>query len=429
MKEETPAPGTVITLPWPDGPTWRRWAFQTILIVVVLYLAYVVREIWVPLGIAFLIATVLDPVVDRMEARGWKRGTATASIFGSFILIMAGLIVLATPHLVSQAEDLATRARHYFPDTSHKGLLQSFHNMHVPDWLANVGVRIYDGADQGFQRSSTWVTEYGMSFISNMVWVVIIPIVAFYALRDYHLILTKGLLLVPKRRREDAQVYIVEVGTIFAKYLRGLAIVSALNGLATWLLLMACQVPNALVLGLVAGVLYSVPYIGAMLTIVLTAAVAFLGGGTNMLILAVGLSFLLHQIIFDQIISPRILGGHVGLHPILAIVALLAGNLMLGIVGMILAVPVAACIQISVLAAVPKLRVDIDIAPPTSDASPSLAAMEQAAQTGQPIPSDPSEEVRQNVMAAVDQVEAQVKADQKAILAQTPAPEQSSGGE
>lgn len=429
MKEETPAPGTVITLPWPDGPTWRRWAFQTVLVAIVLYLAYVVREIWVPLGIAFLIATVLDPVVDRMEARGWKRGTATASIFGSFILIMAGLIVLATPHLISQAEDLATRAHQYFPDTSHKGLLQSFHNMHVPDWVANVGVRIYDGADQGFQRSSTWVTEYGMSFISNMVWVVIIPIVAFYALRDYHLILTKGLLLVPKRRREDAQVYVVEVGTIFAKYLRGLAIVSALNGLATWLLLMACQVPNALVLGLVAGILYSVPYIGAMLTIVLTAAVAFLGGGRDMLILAVGLSFLLHQIIFDQIISPRILGGHVGLHPILAIVALLAGNLMLGIVGMILAVPVAACIQISILAAVPKLRVDIDIPPPTSDASPSLEAMEQAAQTGQPIPSDPSEEVRQNVMAAVDQVEAQVKADQKAILAQTPAPEQSSGGE
>jgi predicted PurR-regulated permease PerM len=83
--------------------------------------------------------------------------------------------------------------------------------------------------------------------------------------------------------------------------------------------------------------------------------VAFVGGGVPMLLTAVGTSVLLHQVIFDQIISPRILGGHVGLHPIISIVALLAGNLLLGIIGMILAVPVAACIQMAVIAFYPKL--------------------------------------------------------------------------
>jgi len=344
-----------LVVPIPDVATVRKWVGKAILVLVVLYVVYVVREIWLPLGLALLLATVLDPVVDRMERKGWKRGHATIFIFGAFLAALAGLIALATPFLSDQVAGIRQGFSRYFPDTRHEGLVQAFKKMNASDGVATIGVKVFEGIQSGFQRSSTWLTEYGMSVLSNLIWVVIVPLIAFYALRDYHLILAKSLLLVPKKNRATVEVAVSEVTAVFAKYLRGLLIVSALNGTATWLLLWVLHVPSALLLGFVAGILYSVPYVGAMLTIVLTAAVAFVGGGLPMLTTAVVASVILHQIVFDQIISPRILGGQVGLHPIISIVALLIGNLLLGIVGMILAVPVAACIQLAVLALQPKL--------------------------------------------------------------------------
>jgi len=353
-----------ISVPIPEGKAVKGVLVKAATLVGAVFLAYAVRGILLPLGLAFLLAMILDPVVDRMELRGWSRPRASAFIFGSFILISGGLAVLAFPFVVNQINTLQKGFERYFPDPTHGGLIRSFHQMGASTGIANAGVAVIENARDSLQRSSTWLSAYGMSVVANAIWIVIVPIVAFYALRYFHTILAKSLLLVPSRHRDLVQTAVTEVTGVLAKYLRGLAIVSILNGVATALLLSALGVPGGLLIGVIAGLLYSVPYIGALLTLMLTAAAAFLGGGLNVLYLATSLSILLHQIIFDQIISPRILGAHVGLHPILSIIALLVGNLLLGIVGMIIAVPVAACIQIAVLALLPKLSHAVDIAAP-----------------------------------------------------------------
>jgi len=249
--------------------------------------------------------------------------------------------------------------------------------MKVPDGIAEIGARAFGSLQGGLQKSGSEFADYGMQFAGNLVWVVIIPIVAFYALRDFHVILAKALLVVPSRNRPLMQTAVTEITAIFGKYLRGLGIVSLMNGVATGLLLVVLRVPNAALLGIVAGLLYSVPYMGAILTVALTAAVAFIGGGLHLMLIAVGASMVLHQIVFDQIITPRILGGHVGLHPIASIFALLVGNLLLGIIGMVLAVPVAACIQIAVVAVLPKLAMEIDIASPSHPPNEGEQLVEQ----------------------------------------------------
>lgn len=403
----TLVPQNVVTLPVPDVRTVRRWIVSAIGLVVLAYLVWVVREIWLPLGLAFVLATVLDPVVDRMEARGWKRVPASAAIFGTTIAILIGLIALSLPHLVAQTTDMQRQFVKYFPDTSHEGLVKSFAKLNLPGGVAAIGAKAFETAQQGISRSSNYVSEYGMSILTNLVWVVIIPIVAFYALCDFHLILGKALLLVPRRHRDIAQSYVSEVSAVFARYLRGLAVLSILNGVATGVLLALLRVPSALVIGIIAGVLYSVPYIGAMLTIVITAAAAFVGGGVPMMLGAVGASIVLHQIIFDQMISPRLLGKTVGLHPILSIVALLAGNLLLGIIGMILAVPVAACIQILVLALVPKLQVEIELpdGAPAPTEGGQLSTQSKAIQAE----SDATETLHGGVQRAVAVVEQQLE--------------------
>jgi len=364
-------------VPIPDWPTVKRSAARLVGILILVYLCYLVRQIWLPLSLAFLLAMILDPIVDRMESRKWSRVWASAFIFGSFLLITGGLAVLVYPFAAEQVSTLQRGFEKYFPDPSHAGLFTSFRHMGLSPSLAHAGVAGVEDAKASVQHSSSWLTDFGMSLASNAIWIVIVPIVAFYALRDFHLILAKALLLVPARRRDLVQTAVGEITGIFGKYLRGLLIVSLLNGVATAVLLSVLRVPGALLLGIVAGLLYSMPYIGALLTLVITAAVAFVGGGPNMMLLAVGLSVILHQIIFDQIVSPRILGGQVGLHPILSIIALLVGNLLLGIIGMILAVPIAACIQIAVLAMIPKLSQEIKIAPPGDGSTDTVSSLEQ----------------------------------------------------
>jgi predicted PurR-regulated permease PerM len=292
----------------------------------------------------------------------------------------------------------------YFPDPSHAGLFASFRHMGLSPSLSTVGVSTVESARANFQHSSTWITDYGMAAVSNAIWIVIVPIVAYYALRDFHVILAKGLMLVPSKHRDLVQTAVSELTAIFGKYLRGLAIVSILNGVATAILLSVLHVPGALILGVVAGILYSVPYIGAFLTVLITAAVAFVGGGPDMLVLAVGFSTLLHQIVFDQIVSPRIIGGHVGLHPILSIIALLVGNLLLGVIGMILAVPITACIQIAVLAVVPKLSREIDIQKRSQSDSDTVGSLARETKRDHQKP-DTTGDMLSNVIAAVEAIE------------------------
>jgi hypothetical protein len=109
--------------------------------------------------------------------------------------------------------------------------------------------------------------------------------------------------------------------------------------------------------------MYAIPYLGAIVSTALIALVALAApGGSIAVMLWVTLAMVaLHQLFFDQVLAPRILGGHVGLHPILSIMALMAGSTLAGVGGMLLAVPVAASIQVVILHLVPRLRKRIEV--------------------------------------------------------------------
>lgn len=348
----------VVTLPYPHRRQVGSWALRLSIFAGAIYVAWLVREIWVPLSLSFLIAIVLDPAVDRLQARGMNRGPATFTVFLGFLLIGVAFIALAIPNVIAQGQAMVAQFDKLFPDTSRGGLGQELDKMNTPGWIRDAALNAFDATHKSLTKSSTWLTDLSFKVLGVLPWLGVVPIVAFYALRDFHLILGKALLLAPERRRPAVQNGLDEALGIFAKYLRGLVTVCALNGLATWILLVLLRVPNAFALGLIAGVLYAVPYVGALLTIALVAAASFVSGGVNSLILTVALNLVLHQFLFDQIITPKVIGGHVGLHPILSIVALLIGNILLGVFGMIIATPIAACVQIAIVSLMPRLAQD-----------------------------------------------------------------------
>lgn len=396
-------------------PRLRRLTWIALGVMLVTWLAYLVREIWLPLAAAFLIAMVLDPVVDRMERRRWSRLAATTVIFLAFFAVVGTLLYFSTPVIARQATEISAQARLYIPSKDNPGadrrLERALNKAHAPAWVHAAVERGMIGLQQSFTRSTDWLSAHAFELASNLIWLVIIPIVSFYALKDFHLIFAKSLLLVPRDKRDFAQTMVAEVTTIFARFIRGLCLVSFLNGTATWILLMALRVPNSFFLGAAAGMLYTIPYLGAIVTIVLVAGVTLTIPGVTLsyVLLVIGLNILLHQFLFDQIISPRILGGHVGLHPILSIVALLAGNVLLGILGMLLAVPIAASIQMVVLALVPKLNHEIALSQDIHEPADTRADLEEETKDRQ-IQVDATEHLHTAVSQAVDNLEREVEA-------------------
>jgi predicted PurR-regulated permease PerM len=233
----------------------------------------------------------------------------------------------------------------------------------APAWIRGPVMQLAHDGTQTLSQSLTWFSRMLVRMIPNLAWVVIMPLVAFYALSDYHVIYAKFLLLLPIEQRKPAQELIAEITAIFGSYLRSLALLCAMNGAANGLLIAVIGVPYALTLGVLTGLLYAVPLVGPIAAVALVAGVALISVSLPKALLVVAITIVLQQVVFDQILAPRVLGSHVGLNPILTIIALLSGQVIFGLGGLLLAVPLAASIQRVILHVVPKLNRQLTLKP------------------------------------------------------------------
>jgi predicted PurR-regulated permease PerM len=373
----------------PRRSSWARSALLGVAIVAFLWYVYAASVIWPPIITAFIAAIVLDPLVDHLENRGWPRGLAVATIFLVFFgwLLVAAMYMV--PVIVAQSREVAAQLGGMFQDPFRPNLvrpaIEILNRLHAP---AAVREPILRWAHEGTTRlSHSLEIIFGLLYQAapGLIWLVIVPVLTFYTLTDFHLIYAKGLLLVPRRHRPAAQVMVSELVQVFGRYIRGLIVVCTLNAMATAVLLTLLRVPYSLVLGLIAGTLYAVPFVGPVLNVALVGLLALVTMPPAKALLVVACLVLLHQVFFDQVVTPRILGRHVGLHPILAIIALMSGSALAGPFGMLIAVPLAACLQIIVVHLVPKLGEELEL--------PSLGDLERAAPDEPPPPaSQPADE-------------------------------------
>jgi len=202
---------------------------------------------------------------------------------------------------------------------------------------------------------------------SKAIWLVIIPISAFFFMRDFPLLRARIIALFPEVYQDRIDVMSREVVEVFSAYLRGLGKICGLYAIVAWILFTVLGLKYALFLGLMAGAFYAVPYVGQLFTAIGSGSVAYLMDRHTALFffrveshsskyaLLVVVCAVIAQNTFDQILYPRIVGGSVGLHPVVSIFALMAGATLFGIWGMLIAVPVAASIQIILLYFFPKL--------------------------------------------------------------------------
>ncbi len=318
-----------------------------------------------PFVFATVFAMLLDPVVDKLEGRHMSRGFAVLLVFMVFVLILVAIGVYGIPPLVDQTKTFADNAPQYLSN------LQDIVNKFLAAHPRMFGIAMPKNFNALYEQisarssgllnfSSGKVTSIVTGAVSFLLEAVITLILTFYLLMDIDRLRARIVYLAPPQYRTALSQYANDIGDVFASYLRGMLIVSALYGVATMAVLFGMSFLHreltgyALLIGVVGGLLYVVPYVGPLATAILTFLAAFAAGGLGFGVGSILVTLVLNQT-FDGVITPRVVGGGVGLHPVAAVFALTLGGTLFGLWGLLLSVPVAASIQVILFRLFPKL--------------------------------------------------------------------------
>ncbi len=318
---------------------------------VVLYFS---RRVVAPFFIAFALAYLLDPLVDRMVSLKLSRTLSVLVLMLAFFFLALGSVILLVPILNMQAESLAKNIPTYV------GIFQEWVRP-VLDLISGLdSARIEDFLNEGLSRFGELPMK-ALQFSSELVWgsisnlfniilmianMVIIPVVMFYLLRDFDSINKKLLGLVPARFQEKTKDVVLEIDQVLSRFVRGQLMVAGLMGVMYSAGLFLCDTPMSLSLGMMAGLVNLVPYLGLILGLVPSAFLTYIHTQEWLPVMGVAGVFAFAQAMEGMLITPRVVGDNIGLHPVAVIFAVLLGGELFGITGMILGVPGVAVLNV-----------------------------------------------------------------------------------
>ena len=408
------------------------------------WLLYALRALIPPFLVAIIIALTLAPEVDRMERRGLfglrvRRGAAIAFIYLLFLAFF-GLMVSLLPQVSRQLTGLITSR---LPNALLHGSAQDMSDLavrtmnrwHVPAMMRGPVLQQAQHVPLLLGKGLQWLGDNLPALAGNLIWVVIVPVITFFILLDFNKILGKGLLLVASERREGALTVLTDIIAVFGNWVRGVLTVMGLDmvviGAVLWLtgtfLLhgQAAGQPNlrsyALTLAITAGILYTIPYFGAFVSTLLIGFVTFATQGLVPALVVTGIMIVIHQVVFDNIIAPRVIGGSVHLHPLLTLIALIAGGTLFGIAGTLVSVPMAAAIQVIVLRLFPQFQADVVAVRQAANVVQTTLSRDSEA-TKPPSRKEENPAMLEGKVAAARRVASQPTEDAPAVLPPSSAP-------
>jgi len=326
-----------------------------------------------PFVLALGLAYMLDPVVDRLEAKGMKRTPAVLLLAVPGVGVLLLVLLVGLPALGQQVADIIARAPEILARLADllEGLDQRLATLTVPDFLQELVARLrsIDAASivamleerQEAIARRAWSAILGLgrglgSVLTVLGYVVLTPVLTFYLLRDWDG-LTRSLAgLLPEGRRAGVVAFAGEYDHLLSRYLRGQITVALVIGAITAVGLFLTRFPYAFLLGVVVTVLSVVPYLGLVLSLIPAVLVALLSGDVGTSLLKLVVVFGVAQGLEGAVISPRIVGESVGLHPVWVVLALTMGGFYFGFVGLLLAVPMAVGVKLLVVRGLDRYR-------------------------------------------------------------------------
>lgn len=328
----------------------RHMVFWVAAFVALVAILWLLRGILLPFVVGMVIAYLLNPLVTRLEHRGVSRLISTLAIVSLFLLGFVLLIILIAPIIGTQLTAFIERMPGYVTR------LHALATDPSRPWLRNLVGSGFSEADLGeiVKQGAGWLAAFlrslwsgGQALISIFSLVVVTPVVAFYLLYDWNRMINALDSWVPIPYRETVRALAREIDRAIAGFMRGQSGVCLILGSFYAVALTLAGLNFGFLIGLLAGLLTFIPYVGSLTGLVLAGGVAvaqFWPDWTSVL-LVLGI-FLAGQLVEGNVLSPKLVGESTGVHPVWLMFALFAFGYLFGFVGLLIAVPLAAAIGV-----------------------------------------------------------------------------------
>jgi predicted PurR-regulated permease PerM len=305
-----------------------------------------------PFLVGIALAYMGDPLVDRLEALKVQRTVAVLTVFLLIMLIISAALLVLLPMIV---RELATLIREipnmiiWLQTTTSPIFLEYFGVDPFDISLSELKATLTGNWQKVGGLATTILKEITQSGAVLVLWVTnlaLIPVVAFYLMRDWDLLMDKLRNLLPRQSEGTIVKLVSECDEVLSAFIRGQLLIMFILGCAYALGLWLVGLELAVLLGMLAGLASIVPYLGFIIGIISAGVAAFFQFQDLLPLVYVAIVFGVGQLLEGMILTPVLVGDRIGLHPVAVIFAILAGGQLFGFVGVLLALPVAAVIMV-----------------------------------------------------------------------------------
>lgn len=323
-----------------------RYGILILLLVLAIKYRIVIFDVISPFLISALLAYLLNPIIHLLEKKGLKRihSVITVYIIFLFIILIIGLVIV--PKLFKDisvlVENIPVYAKQF--DNIYRGFQDGYINSNLPQGLKKIIDDNIIHIQNIIMNSLQKVADSLINFFSQLFNYIIVPVLTFYMLKDSEYFKNQLILFLPSTKRSKILQLFRDIDNVFGKYIRGQIFVSSVVGILTTIALVLLKVKYALTLGIFASIANIIPYFGPIIGMIPTVIFALLDSPTKALY-ATG-AYILIQQMESGIITPKIIGESVGIHPVYIIMSLIIGGKVFGILGLVIAVPFAAVIKL-----------------------------------------------------------------------------------
>ena len=329
----------------------RQTLFWLAGLAVLFFVLHSLAGVLMPFVAGMAIAYFLDPVADKLEEKGVSRALATTVIIAGFFIAVIGILMVLLPLLQAQIVGLAT----LIPDLIEKARAYAgpFLERLRADLSPDAMERLKSAAGNYAGTVIEWVSgliadiwKGGIALFNVLSLIVITPVVAFYLLRDWDRIVARLDAYLPRAAAPTIREQCRAIDDTIAGFVRGQASVCLVLATYYGSALTLVGLESGLLVGLGTGAISFIPYLGAATGLAIGVGIALVQFSDWLPIGGVALIFIIGQTAESYVLTPRLVGDRIGLHPVWIIFALLAGGALLGFTGVLLAVPVAAIIGV-----------------------------------------------------------------------------------
>lgn len=338
------------------GPLSNRWLFWAGIAAGLLLLLWRLNDILLPFVVGAVVAYFFDPLVARLQRLGLSRAWATTVVTIIAVLVAAGVAMAVVPPLLGQLQQLIAGAPSLIVKAA-QGLQPMIEPIRKrmglePLSLQDLQTAVTERAGQVLTLVgglAGGLAQRGVAVINLLGLLFLTPVVTFYLLRDWPKVLASIDRILPRDHAATIRALARESNAAVAGYLRGQGLVCLCLGTTYAIGLTLVGLQFGIVIGLIAGLISFIPFVGTLVGAFLSVGMALAQFPPDWMGVAkVALVFVLGNLLESNLLSPKLVGDRVGLHPVWIMFALLAGGSLFGFTGVLLAVPVSAVIGVVV---------------------------------------------------------------------------------